>query len=259
MRTGSLAITFAAAVLAAFWLGVKVATREPIADPPPADPPVAGAPDVLTPPHANTPPDALETLDDILRTSGDFAQTTALYVLAAHADESTLVRLLDEAALLLQLSERDAATAILYQRFADLAPTSAVDDALQRGGAGVERALGGISYAWSRRDLAAAVERAVGLPEPLRSAATLAVLRARDDLPDDERRRIAIELAASTQLEYMLATEGVRRWNDPEVGWAAVQRMPESPQRLQQLGAIALNWSRRDPEAALAAVPEGAR
>jgi len=67
------------------------------------------------PPADAAPP--LKNLQQILTISGDFGQSAALYNLAAKADVEELIDLLVQARKLGQLSERRAATSILYGRF----------------------------------------------------------------------------------------------------------------------------------------------
>ena len=72
------------------------------------------------------------------------------------ADEPTLVRLIEEALAIEQLSERRAASSILYARYGDLDPSAAVTHAIEHAGALTEEAIRSIFYSWSRVDLEAA-------------------------------------------------------------------------------------------------------
>jgi hypothetical protein len=198
-----------------------------------------------------------ETLAEIHEIRGDFGQTAALYALAAHADEPTLVRLIEEALAIEQLSERRAASSILYARYGDLDPSAAVTHAIEHAGAVAEEAIRSIFYSWSRIDLEAAKARIRTLPRPLTTQAGVAMLRARDDLDETERQRLASDLGVEQHLQMILASEAAERAAaDPRAGWAAALASSDQNLRRQQLMMVAHAWARTDPAAALAAVRE---
>lgn len=254
MRTGSLALVFVAAVLAAYWLGQqRVVVHETIAAAPsPRVETTAPIPSdrQQSPPATPSP----TTIADILRLPGDFAQTAALYTLAARTDEPTLVRLIDEALAIEQLTERDAASSILYTRYTDLDAPAAVDHAFEHAGSSADAAIIAIFHTWARRDLETAADRVKSLSPPLHDVAALALLRARDDLDSRDRRRIAAELGVDESFTALLTAETAQRWaGDPRGAWNATLALADSSSRWQQMLAVAGTWAKEDPQSALAA------
>src|SRR4030095_10617642 len=103
----------------------------------------------------------------------------------------------------------------------------------------------------------AAVARAGELEHSLRTRAALAILDARDDLSDAERRTIAAELGWEPLFEAMLGDEVVERLaDDPVAAWAAIRQLPATPAQIRQFATVLNTWARTDPEAALAAVAD---
>ena len=115
------------------------------------------------------------TIHEILKLPGDFAQTTALYVLAASQDQDGIERLLAEARSIKRVSESRAAASILYGRFAELDPEAAVEH-MVRGDSGFDpNWLYGVFHSWARTDLEAALKRASKLDDRSRQMAGMAI------------------------------------------------------------------------------------
>src|SRR5262245_41680792 len=126
------------AMLVAFWLGERLGTSRQLTDPItlPVDETTSEPSTTTTVREVETRTALPETIADVLRIPGEFAQATALHQLASSADEATLLRLLDEAVTIERFSERDNVVGILYRRFTEINPTLAVNDALVRRGLG---------------------------------------------------------------------------------------------------------------------------
>lgn len=229
--------------------------------PSPTTLPLRSAPEsplpVFVPPiePAFTPPVAgPSTLEEILRNPSDFEQTAALYLLGLSATREQLEVLIAEAAELDQVSERRAATSILYGRYAELDPESAVAHILEHGGAFANRWLDSVFHTWSRQDLQSAIERLGELPPHLRTVAGAALLNARDDLPADERRFIAQQLGiepvmAQLEMQRQIAMTDT----DPQEAWRAAFATANQQMRTQQLFRVAVTWANSDPLAAMEA------
>ena len=195
------------------------------------------------------------TLAEIMLNPSDFAQTAALYRLAADATVEQLETLLAEAAGLSQISEQRAATSILYERYAELDPPSAVDHILSRGGFFNNAWLNVIFHAWSRRDLPAAIARIAELDPALRSVAGAALLNARDDLPTSERREIAQQLGIEAAMQELESRrQAALTDSDPQDAWRNALAMENRQFRMQRLYAVVTAWAKSDPIAALNAV-----
>lgn len=195
------------------------------------------------------------TLADILTIDGEFEQTAALYELIRAAEREQLERLIVEADGISSASDRRGALSILYARYADLDPDTALGFLLRHGASqsGVEaRAL---FHGWARRDLTAAVETAAELPPHLRQAAALAILMSRDELPADARQDVARRL----EVEHLLGSLRMQRAldqvdRDPLAAWQTALAATDGPGRQERLMSIVNGWARREPLAAMEAV-----
>ena len=242
-----------AAALAGVWLlsppqSPPLATAEPPPSVPPTAVPATGADTAAE--NAAAP----ASLADILRIPGDFAQTVALYQLASRRNAAGIEQLLDEAGSLDQASER-AATSILYARYADLDPAAALRHIQERGD-GAERWLGTVFHAWARRDLDAALRHAETLTAHQRTIAGAAILRARDDLPQESWLDFATPLTPQGAISgavVQLATDaGIAA--DPTQAWEQALAQKAGQARLGALHQAAFAWAATDPHAALEAI-----
>jgi len=193
------------------------------------------------------------TLADTLRLKGDFTQTAALYILASTVDRKGLERLLTEAAALKQPSERNAATSILYARYAEIDPEAAVDHIMRR--ADFQPGwLQSVFHTWSRADLDAALARASTLDPMGKNAAAFAIVRARDDLPSAEREKIAATFNMrvapanpSPPIDVRTPERALRAWQD-------ALAVSDYNSRLGRLMSVTNMWVQQDPHAALEAI-----
>lgn len=239
-------------------LGKQVSTPEPAPaasqEAGPARAPAAGWPSVqpATPVHVpGEEPDVLDTLADILRLDGDFAQTAALYRLLSRADRTNVERLVSETDGLDVGGDRQAALSILFSRYADLDPREALDFLQHRGGSYNDVELRSIFHVWSRRDLEGAVAAAETLEPRLRSIATSAILSSRDDLAMPAQRDIATRLGAPEVLNWLaMERSQAQAYRDPQGALEAVLATA-GPTRDQNLFAILVAWARQDPMSAM--------
>ena len=193
------------------------------------------------------------TLDDTLRLPGSFRQTAALYELLAVADIPTLERLLAEAGTLASSHDATAARTIIYSRFVELAAEPALADVLARGGPEQERYVHTVFENWAEIDHDGALKKAETLPDRQRRDAAIAVLIARDDLPDVEQRAVAARFSIEPVLDRLRAERTMR--SDPAAAWRdALAKMSAGQEQNAVLWRIVHEWIDSDPPAALAAV-----
>ena len=191
------------------------------------------------------------TLREIMQLRGDFLQTTALYVLASSKDRTGIEQLLNEAASIQQVSERSAATSILYGRYAELDPEAAIDHIKRRGADFEPGWLYSVFHTWARSDLEGAVAHAVSMDDSSRVTGGTAILRARDDLRSSERERIAGQLGIPVPDSSAL---DVRTPEAAERSWRAALASDDYNSRLSRLQSLAYAWGRQDPRAAMRAI-----
>ena len=192
------------------------------------------------------------TLAEIMLISSDYAQTRALYNLGASASVTQLEKLIEEASGLSQVSERRAASSILYARFAELDSQAAVDYLLDHEGAYSSAWFSAIFHIWSRQNLDSAIEAAAKLELSSRSIAGTALLSARDDLSYDDRLEIAQRLGIEPVMQRLETRRQVGiADNDPQLAWHTAMATQNPQLKMQRMYGLAQVWGRSDPLAAL--------
>ena len=192
-------------------------------------------------------------LAEIMRLHGDFAQTTALYVLASSQDRAGIERLLDEAASIRQASERRAASSILYQRYAELDPEAAVAHIMDRDADFDPTWLYGVFHTWAREDLAGAVAHSKTLDQRSRAMGGAAILRSRDDLPQADREALAAQLDVQVVQQESSAID-IRTPEAAQRSWRAALATENRESRSMKLHSMVQAWTMEDPQAAMRAI-----
>ena len=192
-------------------------------------------------------------LAEIMRLRGDFAQTTALYVLASSQDRAGLERLLNEAASIRQASERRAASSILYQRYAELDPEAAVAHMMAREADFDPTWLYGVFHTWARQDLAGAVAHSKTLDQRSRAMGGAAILRSRDDLPQADREALAAQLDVQVVQQESSAID-LRTPEAAQRSWRAALATENRESRTMKLHSLVQEWTMEDPQAAMRAI-----
>ena len=194
-------------------------------------------------------------LADIMLITSDYSQTAALYNLAAGASRGQLEGLLEEASGMSQDSERKAASAILYERYAELDPEAAIEYILSQPDVYTNQWLSRVFHAWSRHDLPSAVNRASELDRYQKSVAGSAILNTRDDLSSSERREIAGQLGIHAMMRQLESQRQIAMTDrDPESAWRNALNVENLQLRTQNLYTVAAIWANIDPVAAMNAV-----
>ena len=191
----------------------------------------------------------IASLADVHALASDFEQTAALYVLLRGADQHTVERLLGEADGLRSRRARLATKAVIYARFAELAPLAAVDRVLAENIDKLDM-LHHVFAAWAKLDLEAALAHVETLANPLRSRAANAVLSETDHLDPDRRRAIA---AAFSMEDLLHGMEALGELDDPSRAWRKALDITALDDRAERLFQIATQWVQRDPHQALTA------
>ena len=193
------------------------------------------------------------TIHEILKLPGDFAQTTALYVLAASQDQDGVERLLAEARSIKRVSESRAAASILYGRFAELDPEAAVEHMMRSDPGFDPNWLYGVFHSWARTDLEAALKGAATLDDRSRQMAGMAIVRSRDDLPLQEREAMGSKLNLQVSVREPTASD-LRSPKAAERAWQNVLAMDDREARERELYHLARHWGQQDPQAAIRAI-----
>lgn len=193
------------------------------------------------------------TIREIMNLHGDFAQSVALYVLAASRDRKGIEQLLEEAESIGRGSERRAAASILYQRFAELDPAAAVEHMMSREAVLDPSWLYGVFYSWARTDLDSALARAATLDDRNRQMAGTAIVRSRDDLPANEREALGSKLNLHVAVRDP-STFDLRSPKAAERAWQTALAIGNRDARQSELYRITHDWVRHDPQAAIRAI-----
>lgn len=193
------------------------------------------------------------TLREIMKLHGDFAQSAALYVLAASTDQKGIERLLEEAESIGRGSERRAAASILYQRYAELDPAAAVEHMMRREAGLDPNWLYGVFYSWARTDLDGALARAAKLDDGHRAMAGAAIVRSRDDLPARQREALGSKLNLQVAVRDPSTTD-LRSPKTAERAWRSALAISDRGARQSELYTVTQDWVRHDPHAAIRAI-----
>lgn len=193
------------------------------------------------------------TLGEILKLHGDFAQTAALYVLAASKDRKGVERLLEEAESIGRGSERHAAMTILYERYAELDPAAALEHMMRREAGLDSNWLYAVFHSWARTDFDGALARAAKLDDEHRAAAGAAIVRSRDDLPATEREALGSKLNLQIAVRDPSTTD-LRSPKAAARAWQSALAISDHGKRQSELYTVLRNWARQDPQVAIRAI-----
>ena len=188
------------------------------------------------------------SLAEITAIDGEFAQTLALYRLAADTDGPSLEALIRDAEALPGGVDRRAALSILYTRYAELAAETALEFLLESGSRHTDVGLRSIFHVWSRADLDAALAAAAALEPRWREVAARALLTAREDLAVARKRAIAGDLGVERMLPGILSRQQVDSAPaDPAAAWRQALAAGDERGAAPALSGIASEWARKDP------------
>lgn len=193
------------------------------------------------------------TLREIMELPGDFAQSTALYVLAASSDREGIERLLREADSIDRGSERRAAISILYQRYAELDPAEAVEHMMRRNGGFDTNWLYAVFYSWARTDLDGALAFAAKLDDRARQPAGTAIVRSRDDLPAKEREALGSRMKLHVAVRDPSNVD-MRTPKSAEREWRSALAITDREAREAELYSVVQAWAQEDAHAAIRAI-----
>ncbi len=181
--------------------------------------------------------------------TSEFAQTAALYQLAAPFDADGLVQLLQEAKRDISTADYSGASSILIGRLAELNFDLALGYALNNSEPAQLAWIGAIFHAQARIDQDVAVAKAQPLKGKLREVAGRAILRANGKLSPSARQSIAATLGLSPSTVAMLQ-------HSPKEAWAATQDITNPLQQSTAQAQVAQRWGQSDPWGALQATQE---
>ena len=163
------------------------------------------------------------SVDETLRIESDFDQTFALYNLLAGASEERVLELIDQAKDITQPHQRDAALSIIFSKYADIDPATALKVSQEFGRYTRNRLIASVFHQWARNNLDAAIAMANSLQGDQKETAARSILEARDDLSLDRLYAIADELQNSAYVKEVTARYWrASAWEDPRTAWQTV-------------------------------------
>ena len=187
----------------------------------------------------------ITTIAETLALPTDFAQTEALYVIAGRSSSAELQDLIYDAARIEERLDRGAALQILFLRLTELDPMSAV--AITRSPAfanerGFEHA---VWENWGRVDLDAALEAAAALSGADRRRAAGALYAALRGIDDSRAQDIETALGVAPDRNARMLRIAALAESSPTEALAYVESFPNSQERMQYAGALAMTLAQR--------------
>lgn len=173
--------------------------------------------------RSGEPINTIADLENFERFDSVFERTFALRTLISDADEETLQQFLEESKNLNSVSLKDEIQDTIVQRIAINSPQSALKAVDELPTERRNALISIVFQAWSASNLEEAIKHAQTLDETTRKDAIESIVKARDDLADDELRAIARRLGGEGIALKVLAQK--RPHNelipDPESEWNA--------------------------------------
>ena len=205
---------------------------------------------------------SVRSLMEISSLGSDFEQSLALYTLLANADEAGLERYIAQALSISSTNQRNAALSIIYGRYAAINPTKALERALAMVQLSVqEKALlvRSIFNEWTVGDIEGAVAAIESLPPQFKVAAASAVMWRSDDLPLDQRQRLAERIGPSDAWTANVVNSmrgEAFRLNPRAAFYDRIRETATSNESFSDLMHIALYWFESEGVDVLTAIAE---
>ena len=188
------------------------------------------------------------TWDDRARALPTFSWRKAIYDSLDGEDESSILKLIDQARQIAQFSRRTNTLRIAFSRYAEFSPVRALDRAQKLTSFERTTMVETIFEQWSNSNLDEAVAQARELRGTTRRAALRGILVSRDDLPAETRREIAKNLGDENYgIQLISESEIASQISNPAKAWNTVvsDSFPDSTQQ-ELLTRIAETWVEQD-------------
>ena len=162
----------------------------------------------------------VSSLQALAEIKGEFALNVALYDLLDGANESQLVALAIDSNEIFPKRRQSVIQESIYQRFAELNPTSALKQIRSHPAHRHEVLVETVFSEWAQTELDASVAHANKLQGRERTAALTGILRSRDDLSEALRKEIARELGNERVAIDMITQSSLEQsFDNPESAW----------------------------------------
>lgn len=178
----------------------------------------------------------------------DFDQTVALYTLLAGADEERVLDLISQAKTLDYSYQRDSALFVIFSKYADIDPVSALSKAQEYSSRTRDQLIDRVFHQWAKNDLDAALASAQSLSEEQHETASRSILNARDDLGLDRLFALADELK-NTEYRNKFSERlwRARALENPRTAWqSALLSMNDLRNRRSVFTKIAETWVEKE-------------
>ena len=192
--------------------------------------------------------ETLEDLQDLSKFENGFQRNAALHLRLLQSDEQELMSLIEKAQEISRKSLRDTVSRQILHRLTTLNPILALDQVEGFPSADHEGFVELIFEEWSLLDLDKAIYHAGSLDRNKRLLALSGILKARDDLPKQDHREIAVQLGL-THYEFESLSRDIeqRVIASPETEWEELANDEQSD--LSQVATFieaAESWIERD-------------
>lgn len=187
-------------------------------------------------------------LNALSSNENSFYRSIALYRMLANAGQNKLLELWQQSKVVERNSYREEIQVAIIRKLSEIAPTVALDRALESSSLQRAPLLFTVFQEWSQSDLDGAITEANKLNRSNRRIAIGAILQYRDDLSDQERQEIANRLEATDELSKVLSEETVSKSiDDPSRAWDYVVNDDlNDASQVDLLTTILEEWYSRD-------------
>ena len=189
--------------------------------------------------ESNAPPIEVGHFEDIFNLRRPAEQYKALYNTLSHSTEPDLKEWWIQAQKIERTSHRETAQQVVLQNLAKINPQEALhflDDASTHRWATLSTT---IFTEWAVLHLDDAIEAASKLAGARRNVALEAILRARDDLSEDKRRAIAVQLKREfTYEKFISEANALQSTTDPGESWDIL--LNDNIDDARQMGALVM-------------------
>lgn len=193
----------------------------------------------------------ITTIAQVMELPTDFSQSEATYVIAGRAEERALRRLIAETAEVLSPNDERAARGILFSRYGDLDPESAIAHLRELAPLYKLDIFFTIVNSWAKHDLDGALAFTNRLTDRDESSvAGTAIMRAFDNPSEELIQSLVARLPVEGEFYPSRSSMARRAAENPQAALDDALAIQSSSIRAQSLRLVGDVWASTDPQAA---------